>query len=78
MVPTVPLETLMAQSERVSIRRRNCGAGCCGAAFRGSEIEPPCPQAGGALQVIEAHVNVALGKIAVLGDNVGPRAGQIR
>ncbi len=33
VVPSVPLETLMAESERVSIGRRNYGVRCCGAAF---------------------------------------------
>ena len=69
----------MAQAERISVGGRNdCARGGLLAAFRSSEIEPPSPEAQGAFDVVQAHVDVALGIGAVLGENVGARTSQVR
>src|SRR3989442_4082010 len=75
VIATVPFQALMSQPERVTIRCGNYRARWRRPTFRGSEIEPPSPETRRSLQGIETHVDVALRKVSVWGDNVGSRAG---
>src|SRR5208337_1652847 len=75
VIAAVPLQPLMAQSKCVAIRGGYCASWCV-AALRSCVVEPAAPEAGGSLQVIETHVNVALREGAVGGYNVGTRPGK--
>ena len=79
MIATMPFQSLMAQPERVSIGRGNY---CCPLGvvppFDVAKLNHPPHRPRGSLQVIEAHIDIVLREVAVVRDNVGPRAGQER
>src|SRR5215469_5099967 len=67
----------MCESEGVSIRSRNNGAGLCRPALCSGEIEPRTNFPARRFHIIETHVDVALGIIATIGTKVGPCASQV-
>lgn len=68
----------MAYREGVSISCGNDSPGLCRAALRSGEIEPHTDCSAWRSYVIETDINVALSVIAILGSDVGSRAGQVR
>src|SRR5713226_7283571 len=67
VISTVPLQALMPQPKCESVRGADHSTVGGRAAFRSGEIEPAGPETHRPLQVIEAHVDVALREVAVLG-----------
>src|SRR5262252_5591311 len=78
VIATVPLQALMPEANRIAVRCGNCSALCGLPTLGGSEIEPPRPKTRGPLDAIEPHIDVALGVVAVLCDDVWSRARQER
>src|ERR1700746_3161454 len=68
----------MSYSKCVAVGRGNERPGLRGAAFRHRVIEPRAPQSERPLQIIEAHVYVALRIVSVLRQHIGPGTREIR
>src|SRR4029453_8306862 len=72
--PAMPVQPLVTNPGAVPVAVGNDHARRCGAAVARGESEPAAPETGRSLEVVEAHVDVALDVVAVLRRDVGPRA----
>src|SRR5262249_46971813 len=75
VVTAVPFQTLMSDPEGVSIRGRNNSPGRCRPALRSGEIEPHTKFPARRFHIIETHIDVVLGVVSMIGNDVGPCAG---
>src|SRR5260370_32505868 len=75
---TTPFQAMVAYPERVAIGRGNYYAGLRSPALRRREIKPSAPKPKGPFDIIEADVDIVLRVVPILGDDVGPRAREIR
>src|SRR5216683_2851303 len=78
MVTAVPFQALVAQSECVAVRGRNYCAARRGTALGVRKIKPKSVKPKGPFEIIEPHIDIVLGVVSVLRDDVRPRARQKR
>src|SRR6185295_1026680 len=77
VVAAVPFQSLMTDTECVSVRGGNYSSALCSPALRSRKIEPRADFAARRRHVIETYINVVLRVIASVGNDVGSGAGEI-
>src|SRR6266851_4096320 len=78
MVTAVPFQALVAQPECVAVRGRNYCAARGGTALGVRKIKPNRVSPKGPFEIIEPHIDIVLGVVSVLSNDVGPRSREIR
>src|SRR5258705_3677315 len=77
VIAAVPLETLVAHSEGISVTGWDYETGRCRATLACVEIEPGAQASSGSLHVVETNIDVALNVAAIFGGDIRAGARQI-